>query len=768
MADIRVRNAVTTLKRQDTATAGALPVLTALVAVIGLVTAIPAAIEQPASGLILAGLVVAMIVAAANGHGGSGLRLLGPSAAIIWLQLVFYPMPGSVLFLGVVLGLLNASLALGMALVYRANRILNFAQADLGAAPTVLAVGLIVFSGLSWMLAAVLGLAAALLLGAIIEFFIIRRFAKAPRLILTVATIGLSQLLTATSALLPRLWGETALFSPQLDGPLDMELNIGTQRYSGDHVLVLLVVPVILVGLTAFLRYTHVGVAVRAAAERADRANTLGVPVKRLGTLVWAVAALLSFVGLFMRASVFGLPAVSVLSFGALLGALTALVLGRLEDLPAITAAAIALGILEQGVQWETSNDVLVYPVFGAIILVTLILRRTGTARSELDPNSSWQAFTEIRPIPGELRQLPEVRAARWGGLALGIAAIAALPMFLGPGDELKAATVAVFVLITASIVVLTGWAGQVSLGQMSFVAVGAAIGGIAMGDWGLDLSLALLVAGGAGAVAAIVVGLPALRQRGLFLAVTTLAFAVASSSYLLNRKHFSWLPREAIPRGRLFNTFDLTSQRTLFYVCAAMAVLGLIAVQGLRAGRTGRVLRAVRDNERGAQSYGVDVTRAKLLAFATSGFLAAAAGCLHVQILGVYTETAYSPTESITVFTAAVVGGLGTLLGAVAGALFLNGGQWVLKGNWQLLPSAIGVLVVLLALPGGLGDAFYQLRDAALRRIAARRGIAVPSMIADRRVEPDAGIPPPTVPPPIAEPPPVVVSSAPGEGTLP
>jgi branched-chain amino acid transport system permease protein len=757
-----------TLRRQDPAAVGGVPVLVAVVAVVGLIASVPAAIEQPASGLILTALVVAMVVAAANGHGGSGLRTLGPCTGIIWLQLVAYPMPGSVLFLGVVLGLLNASLALGMALIYRANRILNFAQADLGAAPTVLAVGLIAFSSLSWIVSAFLGLASALLLGAIVEFFIIRRFAKAPRLILTVATIGLSQLFTAAAALLPRLWGETALLSPQIDGPLDVRLNIGTQRYSGDHLLVLLVVPALLLGLTAFLRYTHVGVAVRAAAERADRASTLGVPVKRLGTLVWAVAAMLSFTGLFLRAGVVGLPAVSMLSFGALLGALTALVLGRLEDLPAITAAALALGILEQGVQWETSNDVLVFPVFGVIILVALVLRRSGTARSELDPTSSWQAFAEIRPIPAELRHLPEVRAARWGGLALGLVAIAVLPAILGPGDELKASTVAVFVLITASVVVLTGWAGQVSLGQMSFVAIGAAIGGIALGDWGFDLSLALLVSGGAGALAAIVVGLPALRLRGLFLAVTTLAFAVASSSYLLNRRHFSWLPREAIPRGRLFNTIDLTSQRSLFYVCAAMAVLGLVAVQGLRTGRTGRVLRAVRDNERGAQSYGVDVTRAKLLAFATSGFLAAAAGCLHVQIVGVYAETAYAPTESITVFTAAVVGGLGTLLGAVAGALFLNGGEWILRGNWRLLPSAIGVLVVLLALPGGLGDAFYQLRDAALRRIATRRGIAVPSMLADRRIEPEAQHDPPIVATPVPEPPPVVVSSAPGEGTLP
>jgi branched-chain amino acid transport system permease protein len=283
--------------------------------------------------------------------------------------------------------------------------------------------------------------------------------------------------------------------------------------------------------------------------------------------------------------------------------------------------------------------------------------------------------------------------------------------------------------------------------------------GGIAVGEWELDLSLALLIAGCAGAVVAVVVGLPALRQRGLFLAVTTLAFAVASSSYLLNPKYFSWLPRKTIPRGRLFNLVDLSSQRTMYYVCAALAVIGLVAVRGLRTGRTGRVLLAQRDNERGAQSYSIDVTRTKLLAFAISGFLAADAGCLHSQIVGLYSVTPYTPTQSVNVFVTAVVGGLGTLLGAVAGALYFNVGNWVLTGNWRLLPSAIGVLVVLMVIPGGIGDAVYQLRDGALRRLAKRKGIVVPSLLADRNVEdrPDAVTPERALP----EPEPVAVPAS-------
>jgi branched-chain amino acid transport system permease protein len=139
-----------------------------------------------------------------------------------------------------------------------------------------------------------------------------------------------------------------------------------------------------------------------------------------------------------------------------------------------------------------------------------------------------------------------------------------------------------------------------------------------------------------------------------------------------------------------------------------------------------------VRDNERGASAYAIPVVRAKLSAFAISGFLAAIAGCLLVHVNGSYTEKPFVVSESLGVFTAAVVGGLGSLPGALLGALFLNGGQWVLNDEWRLLPSALGVLFVLLALPGGLGGLVYRARDGWLRSLARSRGIAVPSLLAD------------------------------------
>jgi len=134
---------------------------------------------------------------------------LAPAAAILAVQLIMFPVPAGVAFQGFILGLLGALVAVGMALIYRANRILNFAQSELGAVPTVLAVSLVAFAGFNYFLAVALGVVAAIVLGSIVELAIIRRFFNAPRLILTVATIGLAQLLAVGSLFIPAIWGKT-------------------------------------------------------------------------------------------------------------------------------------------------------------------------------------------------------------------------------------------------------------------------------------------------------------------------------------------------------------------------------------------------------------------------------------------------------------------------------------------------------------------------------------------------------------------------------
>ena len=248
---------------------------------------------------------------------------------------------------------------------------------------------------------------------------------------------------------------------------------------------------------------------------------------------------------MFLQAGIQGLPVITTLNLTVLLAALAALMLGNLVDLPAVAASAVALGLLQRGITWHfKTNPEMVEPILAVVIVVCLLVRKVGSTRADQDTSSSWNVSDEVRPVPARAAV-----AARGAGRALGRAAVLALavalslPLWLGVGDQLKAAAAVIFVIITMSVVVLTGWAGQVSLGQMSFAAFGAAVGAYATLHWDLDLGLSLLLAGLVGAAVAVVVGLPALRLKGFFLAVTTLAFALATSAYLLNVQHFSWVP---------------------------------------------------------------------------------------------------------------------------------------------------------------------------------------------------------------------------------
>lgn len=233
------------------------------------------------------------------------------------------------------------------------------------------------------------------------------------------------------------------------------------------------------------------------------------------------------------------------------------------------------------------------------------------------------------------------------------------------------------------------------------------------------------------------------MRLRGLFLAVTTLAFTLAMSSYFLNQEFFDWVPTGRIERPPLFGRIDLDSPTRIYYLVLAVLVLVLVALRGVRASRTGRVLLALRENERAAQAFGVNATRVKLLAFALSGAVAAVAGGLLLEHQQAFTPALYGPFESVNVFIATVIGGLGTLAGGILGALFLRGAQWFLPTEWQALAAPVGVLFVLLVLPSGLGGLWFRGRDAALRWVAVRRGLLVPSLVAD--AAPEAATPEPT-----------------------
>lgn len=662
------------------------------------------------------------------------LKWLAAPLLIFVVQFLMFRAPIGVIINGAVLGLITALVALAMFLIYRSNRVLNFAQGEFGLIPAVLAVMLIVESDWPWLLALLVGAVAATLLGGVTEFLIIRRFFRAPRLILTVATLGLAQILAFNAFRMP-LWWNARVTSQRIDSPLDWVWDLGPVRLSADHLLVLIIVPLVLLAVGALLRYTNLGIAVRAAAELPDRAVSLGIPVKSVHTLIWGMAGLLAFLALFLRAGVIGLPVGGSLGFGLLLRALAALMIGRLNHLPTILVSSIALGILQQGINWNQDNSFLGDAFMAAVIIAALVLRRDRKQRGETTLESL-SLIGDIRRLPSVLNHLWEVKLLKLFALTGCIGLSFWLPRVLETQDILRLSYLYLYVIVLLSLVILTGWAGQLSLGHMAFLTVGSVLGAYFTQEMGFDLLLAVPFAGLGGALASLFVGLPALRLRGLYLAVTSLAFAVATTSYLLNPRFFSWIPQGRIERQPLLGRIDWSTSFAMYHVSLIALILVFFAVSGIRNSRTGRVLLAMRDNETAVSAYGISPTKAKLVAFAISGFFASTAGALvvhHQQALVVETNDHW---QSIDLFVAAVAGGIGSVIGAVLGALYYWGGVWWLPGSWRLLVLGGGVLGVLLILPGGMASGLYQMRDAAARRLALHHGIDAPGFTPDLHEE--------------------------------
>ncbi len=665
---------------------------------------------------------------------------LFPSLALLVIQQLFWRTPYGAVLQGVILGLITSLVAIGIVLTYRSNRVLNFAQAELGLLPTVLSVMLIVESGFPYLAAFAIGLVGAALLGVSSEFLVIRRFSRSPRLILTVATLGLAQILVLCALLMPDWW-DSGVTSQRIDSPLSFQFDFDKFRFNDNHVIVIIVIPLVLMAVGLLLHRTRIGVGIRAVAEDFDRAGMLGIPVRRLQSFVWALATVLAFLALFLRSSIFGLPVGGQLGVLFFLRALTAAVVGKLTDLKTVLATSVVLGILQQGIIWNTDSpmrgNALMAAVCAGVILLALVARRQTYSR--IENLRETLSMGETRPIPPELRDHREVRVAKIILVLLFAGFLYMIPSWFGIVTILRVSSLFVYAMVMISLVVLTGWGGQISLGQMAFFASGAAVAAKMIVEWNLDLIPAVVFAGIFGSMLSLLVGLPALRIRGLFLAVTTFAFELAMMSYFLNGRFFDWLPSnsERVDRLPILGRIDYTSSRGIYFVTAVALLMTLAMVHGLRQSRTGRVLVALRDNEQGVEAYGVSVIRAKLMAFAIAGFLAGSAGALYVvhqQSFAGLTDSR-GLSNSIRVFIAAIVGGIGSTMGAMIGSLFLFGTIWWLRGDWSIFATGFGVLTVLLIAPGGVSSLLYQFRDWILKRFAIRRDISVPSLIADDEI---------------------------------
>jgi branched-chain amino acid transport system permease protein len=686
---------------------------------------------------------------------------------LVVLVVVTFVLPRStplgIYAVGLVGGAALALQATGLVLVYRANRVVNFAQVEIGAVggllfvelarrqtflvglhylcPSCMAVARVhplgsqYYSvpvhpagwlvGLNYWLAMLSGFAVVVLLSWLSHALVLRRFAAAPRLIVTVVTIGLSQVYVLGQGLIGRAFGAAAGVAGSAPLPFHAHVRVGGVVFGSTDIATLVVAVAATGGLAVFLRRSATGVLLRAVADNPRRADTLGVDVASVSSVAWIFAGAVSAVAAILAGTSLG---VTTSSDETLVRILAAAVIGGMVSLPVTALAAVGISIFGQSILWVYSSPELVDGLLAAVIVAILLLQRGRRARVDTDTEPGWRATWETRPTPRELWALEVVR--RWTRYlqAGGALALLGLPWILSPAQASLATDALIDGILGLSLLVLTGWAGQISLGQVGLAAVGAWVAAASR----LPFLPAVLVAGLSGAAAAVVVGVPALRLRGLHLAITTLAFALAADQILLDRRYLGRFLPESVGRPAFLGV-NLADERSFFYMVLAFLAVTVVAVRGLRQSRTGRALIASRDNDALAQSFGISLVRLRLSAFALSGAMAAVGGALFAYTqYGVQAEN-FSVAQSINVFLITVIGGLGSITAPLVGAAYY-GTVTILSANslFALAASGIGVVIVLLFVPGGLGDLGFRIRDAMLRRVASRYRIHVPSLVAD------------------------------------
>ena len=627
-----------------------------------------------------------------------------------------------IVLLGLVIGMANALLAAGIVLVYMSNRVLNLAHGELGAFAVAMMLALTNRAHMGYWPALALSMASAGALGAVIERGILRRLFRSPRLIVLIATIGVAQIVIVARLVLPKpgtangqriLAGGANLF------PVPVHFRpvvFGRIVLLPQHLMVLVAGPILALALFAFLRWSAYGIALRAAAENAPRARLLGIPVRRVSTLAWVLAGLLSAGGAILLAPIIGFSSTEAVGLPLLMRGLAGATITGMDSVGAAFGAGLAIGVADQLVFFWTGRSGLTDIVLLGVIVVALLWRREGFRRTTTAEQSSWDTADPVRALPPEVAGHPRWQALVTGGRIAAAVAVVATPFFLTSASTFFMASVALIAVVVVSATVLTGWAGQLSVGQWALAGVGGVLGSKLAADFDVPFWVAFLFAVLLGAAFALALGLPALRLEGMSLAVVTLAFAVASASWLFEQPWFRPVAAPVRP-GYL-------TSRGLYVAAIALLTATVLVTRLIERTRLGRSIVAVRDNPAQAASFGISVVRTKLTAFAISGMIAAAAGYLWVAGIGSARGAIFPPVRSLSILAAAVIGGMGSVVGAVVGAAYMWGIPYFLghvSPYLGLLSTGVGLLALVLFLPGGLVRPLVGARDLLAGLVTGR-----------------------------------------------
>jgi ABC-type branched-subunit amino acid transport system ATPase component/ABC-type branched-subunit amino acid transport system permease subunit len=646
-----------------------------------------------------------------------------------------------VVFDGIIQGLAIALIAVGVVLVYRATRIINFAVGNIGVVGALTLSLLVLQYGVPFWAALLIAVVIGLAFGAIIEVTVIRRLKNAPRVVVLVATIGIAGLAQAISVEIPSSSNVGAHFPSGFAG----SWTVAGVSIRGADLTVLILVPLTVAALMWFLDRTMIGNSVEACSTNPSLARLSAISPKLVSTMVWALAAALSTLSIVLLSGETSTAAAGLASLGpqTLAEALVAAVIAGMRSFRVAVLAALVIGVLQSLL---TYNFLAVPGITNLLLFVAVFVAVIFAKRGESEDSGVFAFSPRAHPIPERLRSIWWARNIDKGGiLLLGVIAVVLPIVVTEPSRQQLYTAVLAFAICASSLTVLTGWLGQLSLGQMAFAGL-AALFAARLVNVGVPFWIAIATTTVASALLALGIGIGSLRVRGLYLAVVTFVFALAAEQYFYFLPLFSGESPDGVnvpfvPGHLWFLSFP--GERTYYYVVLAVLALVLVVLSRFRDSEVGRTIKAVRDNESAATAYGVRTVRLKLQAFTLAGGLAGLGGALLAGAFAniAFTENFFLVNDSLNLVAMVVIGGMGSVSGAVLGAIFVIGIPALAPNNALvgLLSSSLGLLVVLLYFPRGLNQITYATRDALLawgdRRVGGRKAIGrVPiSALVDR-----------------------------------
>jgi branched-chain amino acid transport system permease protein len=603
--------------------------------------------------------------------------------------------------IGITLGGIYALAAIGLVLIYRVSGVLNFAQGAVSMFSAFVAYQVSTVMGYPPAVGLLAAIVAGGAIGYVIERFTIRPLAGRSALSKVVVTIGWLLVLQTAAGL---IWGQTAYHRPVQLASIHGFTFPGTSVVVGwDEFTTIVVALGLAFGTAAVLRWTTFGTSMRAVADDPDAARLWGINVNRVMAVSWVAGSAMGAIAGVLITPRINFDPISLTI--VVIDAFTAALIGRLTSLPWTVVGAMFLGLAETYPRVFSSNAGTGHAVTFALVLLTLaILFRPGARLVQ-----RISAAREYVPVPATdnppLRRVIVVAA-----IGLGIA----IPSLLSSYYQSLAAYSLIVGLIVLSLVVLTGLVGQVSFCQYSFAAIGAFTVGALVGGHGWSFWPALLLGMVCSIGVGVLVGIPALRLSGLFLAILTIAVASFFDKFLLAPGTWdsfsggisSWtLGRPS------FLGISLAGAYAFYLFTLGVFLLAVLAVWNLSRSKTGRVLRAIRNSEIAAATSGVNLTAWKLAAFGVSAGLAGLAGGLLAAGIGSVSAGAFSVQQSLAVVAIAIVVGVRSVGAAAVGGIFLVFGPELLTHTplstlwFPLIVGSILIVQVIITPQGVVPD---------------------------------------------------------------